>query len=539
MALAEVTPYSTLGDEYTKELPQWVPNEQDRLRLNAYTIYEAMYWSVEEAFELIRRDEDGPDLYIPKPKIIVDTTAHYLLKGMKVKPADPEKNGELDLFLDAFVKRERFYSRFQVAKLSGVTRGDWVFHLTADPLKEEGSRISLTSVDPALYFPEFDADDMEIRTGAKLVEPGIHPDDPSKMAVRVLRYWFEIDPVTKQKTSPFVWRQEDIWETDNWSDPKKAKKVRSVIPPSPLPNDITKIPLYHFKNAEWQGYDFGNSELKGYERIFKGINQAMSDTEISLALVGLGVYATDAGRPKDSSGRETDWEVVPGTVWEMPGATMVKRLEGITTVTPVIDFITYLGDSVLEGSGTTDVALGRIDAQVAESGIALALKFLPTLAKIEYRDTAGVEILQQLWYDWKFWVLAYEGQNYTETELLVTLAEKLPINREKLFLELNNMLDRKVISREYYRQQVEVRLDYVFPTDMQEQVIAEDVAMAVAMLETQQQFAPSEEQGDSDQQGPGGRTVGAGDTKEKAAKNKSNNAGKENESKGTEVPSKA
>jgi hypothetical protein len=223
----------------------------------------------------------------------------------------------------------------------------------------------------------------------------------------------------------------------------------------------------------------------------------------------------------------------------MPGATMVKRLEGITTVTPVIDFVTYLGDSVLEGSGTTDVALGRVDAQVAESGIALALKFMPTLAKIEYRDTAGIEILQQLWYDWKFWVLAYEGQNYTEVELLVTLGEKLPINREKLFLELNNMLDRKVISRQYYRQQVEVRLDYVFPDDMQDQIIEEDVAMAVAMLETQQQFAPSEEQGDSDQEGPGGRTVGAGDTKEKEAKNQSNNRGKTNESKGTEVPSKA
>jgi len=538
MALDVVTPYSTLGPEYLQNLPDWLPNEQDQQRLRSYTVYEAMYWNVEDTFELIRRDEDGADLYIPRPKTIVDITAHYLLKGMHVGTKEPAKNTELESFLDQFMKRERFYSRFQIAKLAGVTRGDWIFHITGDPLAPEGSRLSMTTVDPALYFPEFDSDDITKRTGAKLIEPMVHPDDPDKMVVHILHYWYELDEETKTRKDQLVWREEVLWETDNWSDPQKAKKVRQIIPPSTLPAHITQIPLYHFKNADWDGYEFGNSELKGYERIFKGINQTMSDTEIALALVGLGVYATDAGRPRKADGTEGDWVVVPGTVWEMPGATMVKRLEGISSVTPVLDFVGYLDDSVFQSSGTTDVALGKIDVAVAESGIALAIKFMPTLAKIEYRDTAGVEVLTQMWYDWKFWVKAYENQDWTTTELVITLGEKLPANRAKIFEELNNMKDRHVISAQFYRSEIERRLDYVFPADEDQQIIQEQIDLQRAVAEVAAEFAPTQEEGngqDSRNPGPGGRKKGAGDTKTRQDRSRSNNRGRTNESDGTEV----
>lgn len=543
MTLTEVTPYSTLNPDYLNNLPDWVPEQQDKERLTAYTVYDAMYWSVDGTFELITRDDDEPPLYIPRPKVIVDTTAHYLLKGMEVKVKKPDGQEELVKFLEDFIDREKFYSRFQVAKLSGVARGDWVFHITADPNKPEGTRLSLTSVDPAFYFPELDPDDMTRRIGAKLVEPQVHPDDPDKMVVRVLRYWYNIDPATGSRADQLVYRQEDIWETDNWSNPRQAKKVKALIEPGPLPSNISQIPLYHFRNAEWEGYEFGNSELKGYERVFKGINQAVTDTELSLALAGLGVYATDAGRPKDSSGRETDWVVVPGAVWEMPGATMVKRLEGISSITPVTDFVTYLDDAILQGSGTTDVALGRVDTQTAESGIALAIKFMPTLAKIEYRDRAGVEILQQMWYDWKFWVLAYENKDWTEQDIEITLGEKLPVNRAKLFEELNNMMDRKVISAQFYRDEVQRRLDYIFPSTIADDIIAEQIALQKAQLELQQQFAPPEvtdgnQPTDSAKfQGPGGRKVGAGDTKSRQDQSRSNNKSRVNESRGTEAGS--
>lgn len=532
----DITPYSTI-EKFMGGTPTWAPSEQDNERLAAYNTYEAMYWSIDQAFELIRRNDDGKAVYVPRPKMIVDTTAHFLLKGLTVGVADPTQDSEFAQFLKDFLARERFHSRFDVAKLSGVVRGDWVFHLTADPNKEEGKRISLNSIDPACYFPEFDSDDLEVRTGVKLVEQSEHPTDPSKTVVKVLRYWFEYGP-DGQKISPLVWREENLWEMEGWNNPKEAKKVKTLKPAATLPTDITAIPVYHFKNAEWEGYPFGNSEIKGYERIFRAIDQAISDTEISLALVGLGVYATDAGRPRDSQGRETDWVVSPGTVWEMPGATMVKRLEGITSVTPVLDHVRYLEESLFDASGTSDVATGKVDVQTAESGIALALRFLPTLAKIEYRDTAGVEVLTQMWYDWKFWVKAYENKDYTATEIIITLGDKLPLNREKLIMELNNMLDRKVISRQYYRDTLTQRLDYTFPKTIEQDIIDEEIALQKAKLELMQQFQP-EGVGEDGQQfeGPGGRKQGAGDTKEARDRNRSNNRTRTNESNGSEVRS--
>lgn len=524
------TPWSTVKDQISS-VPTWA-GKYDGERIAAYKAYQDMYFSEQDAFELIKRNEDGSSLYIPKPKMIVDTTAHYLMKGMRVGVADPKKNVELQTVIDTFCKRERFYSRFEVAKLAGVIRGDYVFHLTADPTKEEGSRLSLNSVDPAAYFPEFDTDDLEKRTGAKLVQMEAHPDDDTKTVVRVLRYWHEYDDLGV-KTSPLVWRTEVVMEMEGWNNPEKAKVVKTVIAPSTLPTDITVIPLYHFKNAEFDGFEFGNSELKGYERIFQGINQAMSDVEISLALVGLGVYATDAGRPKDSQGREVDWIVSPGTVWEMPGATMVKRLEGISSVTPVKDFVDLLSDSLLGASGTSSVALGDVEVDVAESGIALALKFQPTLAKIEYRDKAGVEVLTQMWYDWKFWWKAYESQDFTAIDIIITLGDKLPINRSKSIEELNNLLDRGIISKQYYRDQLTLLFGMIFPETIAQDIIDEKVTEAKAMLEVaQEQMGTGED--DPNIEGPGGRKVGSGDTLP-AKENQSNNKAKVNESKGTEI----
>jgi hypothetical protein len=34
-------------------------------------------------------------------------------------------------------------------------RGDWMFHITADPEADEGKRISLTTVHPGNYFPVY------------------------------------------------------------------------------------------------------------------------------------------------------------------------------------------------------------------------------------------------------------------------------------------------------------------------------------------------------------------------------------------------
>ena len=209
MPVATVTPWSTTAP-FVTAFPGWAGQEAAE-RLAAYQVYHNLYWSEDDAVPLIRRNEDGTGVYIPKPKMIVDTTAHYLLKGMTVGVADPQKSAELLAEINRFCLRERFYSRFQVAKLKGVAYGDWVFHLTADPTKDQGTRLSLNSVDPASYFPEFDTDDLEKRTGSKLVDQSIQPDDPIKTIGKFLRYWQEYDE-SGNRISPLVWREECLWE---------------------------------------------------------------------------------------------------------------------------------------------------------------------------------------------------------------------------------------------------------------------------------------------------------------------------------------
>lgn len=506
------TPWSSTRP-FISGYPDWM-GEEDQERIASYALYDQMYWNWDQAFRLVRRGSDTSPIYIPNPRKIVDTTSYYWLKGLEVKA---EGSSEFSVWLDAFFAREKFYSRFETAKHSGVTRGDFVLHLTANPKKMVGTRISLVSVDPGAYFPIWDPDDVDNLLGVRLVEQWQDPEESSATRVKILQYTY-----VTVGSSRRVSREEAVWKMRGWDNPKEAVKLKTLIPPGLLPEDISTIPVYAFKNGDWQGQDFGNSELRGLERVAQGINQTISDAELALALDGLGVYATDAGRPHDEQGKETDWEVYPGVVLEVPGATMFKRVEGLTSLQPSLDLVDYLEKSLYQASGTSQVALGEVDVNLAESGIALAIKFIPTLAKVESRDTDGLAVLNNLFFDLKFWIKAYEGSDFTEVDVKPTLGDKLPVNRAKKLEELNNMLDRHVISRAFYRKEV-ASLGYVFPTNMEDEILEEEEKLTAIKPTASTELVP----------GPGGRLVGADDTLPSG--NQSNNRTKVNESKGTEI----
>src|SRR5690606_32714226 len=142
---------------------------------------------------------------------------------------------------------------------------------------------------------------------------------------------------------------------------------------------------------------------------------------------GLGVYYTDAPPPRDEAGREEDWVMGPGYVHEVPPGTHIARVKGVGSVSPSLDHIKYLTDTLYEGSAT--FRSGQVDVAMAQSGVALAMKFLPTLAKLEQRDWSGLALLRVMFYNWKFWIKAYEGLDFTEQDIAVTIGEKLPTNR--------------------------------------------------------------------------------------------------------------
>lgn len=502
----------------------WV-REEDRARIAAYVKYDQIYWNEPQQFALRVLEGEDP-LYIPNARVVVDTTSHYMLKGLTINSEDAATKAALEPFL----KREAFYSRFNEAKTSGVARGDWVYHMTADPSKKEGTRISLVPVHPGSVYPIWDADEPDKMIGVHLADAIPDPNDPLKTRLRRLTYRVEEDENGTEEGRR-ISRQEDIWELETaWFGGDRAKKVKTILPYALLDARIKQLPVYWFKNRAWSGEDYGSSELRGLEFMLQSISQGDTDVSASLALEGLGVYATDGGRPVSDDGSETEWEVAPGKVMEVPQGSYFRRVEGVNSITPATDQIDYLENKIYGATGLSDVALGKVDAQVAQSGIALAIKFIPTLAKIETRDQQCIDVLTQMFFDWKTWYEVFEGKSLSG-DIVPSIGDKLPIDRVARVNELNNMYDRKIITRQYYRDEME-KLGYKFPADIETELAKEaEQAMLqarAAMLATKdtEGGAVNGKSGDSE----GGTLPSSG--------NRSNNKDRPNESAGTEAKNK-
>ena len=531
MVTSQFTQYSTLtGIIKTGWAPSWIPSDELE-RIQAYEKYDQMYWNDQRQFSLRVLEGEEP-IYIPNARTVVDTTSHYLLKGLAVGAEDNTTKAALKAFLD----RELFYSRFQTAKHAGVARGDFVFHLTADPRKEEGTRLSLNSVDPSMVFPIYDEDIPDELVGCHIVDVYKVEDrddkDFGRERVRKLTY-----RIVRENARKRISREEAIFEmTPKWWGPE-PKKIRQTIPLGFLDERITSTPIYWFRNQDWEGQLYGSSELRGIEGLIRAVSQGSTDTQGSLSLEGLGVYATDGGRPVDNSGTETDWEISPGRVMEVPSGAYFRRVEGVGSITPMTDQFNYLESKIREATALSDVALGRVDVQTAQSGIALAIKFMPTLAKIDERDKAGLGKLKQLFFDWKTWHSIFENQDL-QGDVTVEIGEKLPQDRVALVNELNNMLDRKIISRKYYRTSME-KLGYEFPEDLEaeiEEELKKDAERAAALAPPAlQPNAVAAAVGDKPPPANGGVAQGSQTPRGQDAQgNRSNNRNRPNESGGTE-----
>lgn len=513
------TPYSTVKPFMDITQP-WMPPEV-RERVASYLKYDEMYWNDDSQF-LLRVLQGEHPIYIPNARTVVDTTSYYLLKGLQITINDPQKYSGLNAMINDLLDREMFYPRFHIAKHAGVARGDFCFHVTADPKKSAGKRISLTSVDPCMVIPVYDDDDCDKVIRVHIIDLYTYPNDPQQYLKKLTYEYVTVNGETRIKRGEGIYKLDNKW----WGSKPIVAKI--LIPDGLLPSNITTIPVYWFKNMDWQGQQFGSSELRGIERLFQGISQAATDQEASLGLEGLGVYATDGGRPVRNDGTEEDWEISPGKVMEVPSGSYFRRVEGLTTMKPSMDHINYLESKIREATGLSDVALGRVDVQTAQSGIALAIKFIPTLAKVEERDTAGLAKLKQLFYDIQtFWYPSYEGETF-DGKIVPVIGEKLPEDRTAKVNELNNMLDRRVISIQYYRAEMQ-KLGYEFPDDIQQQIDAEQ-AKQIA-LTTPPELAQNALDATTGAKPP---PPGNGNSTLPKPGNQSNNKGKPNESAGTE-----
>lgn len=458
------TPYTT-GAPLFGAKPAWVSDPLDIERLQSYLLYEQIYWNVQGVFKLTQRGTDDKPIYVPSARTIVDTSNRYTGAGYSVAVSNrlggPETPSVVAarLVLSDLMTRERFKSKFRGAKRYCQIQGDWVWHVTANVDKPVGTRVSLNTIDPGFYFPVTDPDSVDRVIAVRLAEPSTLDGDPV-----VRRVLYRKTPATATSEA-IITVEEGYFETDQWED-LEANPIQ-VIRPQAVLEGITSIPVYHIKNTEEPGNPFGSSELRGMERIIAGLHQTMSDEDLTLAMQGLGMYSTTAPRPVDPETKQpVAWRLGPGIVVHRPENTEWDRVAGVGTVAPFGDHYDRMWKAMKEATASPDVAVGTVDVQIAQSGIALSLQLLPILEKSAEKNDLVAEKHDQMWFDIiNQWYPAYEQTEFTDVAVKSVFGDAVPVDRDTRFRELNDMLAGGVIDDQYYRDEVS-KLGYTFPNDI-------------------------------------------------------------------------
>jgi hypothetical protein len=253
-----------------------------------------------------------------------------------------------------------------------------------------------------------------------------------------------------------------------------------VKPAFELPPQVTSLPVYHGKNLRIPNWTFGASEMKGIERLMGAVNQSISDEELTLALDGIGVYATTSGPPLDSDGNATDWVLGPGSVVEHGIGTDFTRVGGVGSVQPFQDHMTKLDTYMRESSGTPDTAIGKVDVSIAESGISLALQMGPMLAKVDEKNDLLLDVHDQMFFDLTtMWFPAYEKQSFGDALVEPQVGETLPENKKQQFDEVIALYGAGLVDIKWCQDELK-KLGYEFPDGIIDSILSEQAAKAVA-----------------------------------------------------------
>lgn len=476
--LESFTPYSTASALFAAT-PQWM-SEMDAQRIMSYQVYEQIYWNVPETFKLSARGTDNSPIYIPTGRTIIDTSNRYIGPAWAAV-IDPDYGGTSDqaalrLALTQLFRREKFWTKYNSNKRFGLIRGDWLFHIIGNDLKPQGTRLKIETIDPAAYFPVFHPDDPDRIIGCHLVEQ-ILTDDGWKLKRQT--YQRGADPINNDGTDTTIYNSIATFNAESWEE-FDAKPVTTIKPLTPLPPEIKALPVYHIKNIETPGDPFGSSELKGFERIMAAINQAISDEELALALEGIGVYATDGGPPKDENNNITDWVLGPGRVVEHQKGSKFARVQGVGSVTPVMDHLKFLINTLKEASGTPDIAIGKVEvAQV--SGISLLLQMGPMLAKADEREETISSTMDQFLHDIsQMWFPAYERESF-QAIAVSSYGDRLPQDRAAQLAEIVQIAGLPgIVDADWVRAEL-AKLGFVFDKDIGGKAMAEMAAKAAAV----------------------------------------------------------
>jgi hypothetical protein len=501
------TPYSTAMPYVVSASSAGWTDEYDRQRLLSYNLYDDLFNNDPSTFRLLLRGTNEKPIYVPTAKKLIKSLSRYVGKGWgytcvanagdELAGIEASSDEQLQLAQSAFgnlFARERLLSVYRASVPEWLRRGDWLWFVSANPGKREGSRISVRTIDPRRYFPLFnDMRDLSRVTGQQLIEETLLPD--GKTLGLLVQTWLKwTDPGHPNYTDdPNAVEPEDgydityevqAYDLQDFGDPAKRKKLAhtSNLPQTPVAG-IKTLPIYHIRNNESTDNPFGTSDLAGLEAIIAGINQATSDEDLSLALMGIGQYWTNSGPPVDEATKQpTAWKLGPNRVIEVDEDAEFNKVEGITSVEPFQDHIGYISDEAAGTMGLSDVSIGTADSATADSGIALSIRFSPTIDAVNEKNDASNAVITQMFHDLKTWFLVYEGYDMGSVDILsVTSSEIIPFDREARWKELMEGVTAKVFTPEYAVQVLTEEFGYVFPSDYLSSLKAANDAAAAAL----------------------------------------------------------
>lgn len=482
--MADLDPYATIKP-MLGALPPWIADPQEQRRIAAYAVYEAIYWCVPDTFKLVSRGQEDKPIYIPSGRSIVEITHRYLANEMTVAP-DPTFGTPNDQLLATqvwtdFARRERVYSKFNANKRHGIMRGDWIFTLYADPLRPEGSRISFFGVDPASCFPIYNPENIDEIIGWHIAEQFV--DNDGEVYIRRLTY----RKTTGTGGPSPISVTDELYDIEDWGGPGMSqdspKLIRALRPATVLPAPIDQLPLYLVPNFDTPGMIWGRSEMSGLERIMAALNQSISDEELALALGGLGVFWTDAGTPVDENGEETDWDLSPARMVELPDGKKLGRESGVE-VAPSQAHLKYLHGVIDEVMGHSSVAKGNIDVSSEVAGISLIIQLGPLLARVGEKEQTVTDVMTNLLYDLAKWWVAYEGTAFNSlmevTRWVPQYGPKVPFNTAQAITDLLSLTKEGVISYRYMRSKLRTMGFDDLPDDaaMEAEILKEKTARA-------------------------------------------------------------
>lgn len=497
-------------------LPAWVADPIDAARVAAYDGYQDMIDNVVDTFKVPSRNEEG-DIYVPSAGKIVEAVNRYLGKdwqwsvnslaasvesqgesaagevpGAGPGPAEA-KRLEVQQALARLFVREEVPATYYSIKRNMTGKGDAFWHLTVDQAQIEGERISITELDARQVFKIQDPSNIERVLGyyvTDLIAVG------TAQIARRLEYR---KPRTETQAAELgiplgkVYTRLTFWEPTGWDD-RAGGEVKAVPVPeayakdpayaelltgTTLPDSITQLPIYHHRNKRKGGDPWGTSQISGLETLINAVNGTITDEDLTLALQGIGVYATNAKRPIDpQTGEETDWYIAPGAVLELTSVNdKFERVNGVGSVQPFQDHYRLMKEAMEESAGLSAVSVGRVDAAVAQSGVALRLEMASILSQNEEKELDLLARMDQMLHDLVFMWLPLDGIQADPADISVTnsFGDPLPINREAVIKEVTDLVTAGLMSKEFAVEYLSGKLGYQFPSDMVDQIrVGED-----------------------------------------------------------------